>query len=89
MPVLCDNMLFWHLERPDEATCAGRKDSRTQRLRDSGTQGLKDSGTQGLRDSRTLDPVGERNLIMAIAIEDVVTLLDQLREGLVEMRGYL
>jgi len=42
-----------------------------------------------VRDSGTLDPVGERNLIMAIAIEDVVTLLDQLREGLVEMRGYL
>ena len=42
-----------------------------------------------VRDSGTLDPVGERNFIMAIAIEDVVTLLDQLREGLVEMRGYL
>jgi len=26
---------------------------------------------------------------MAIAIEDVMTRLDQLREGLVEMRGYL
>jgi hypothetical protein len=65
MPVLCDNATPKHLERPDEATCAGRKDSRTQ------------------------DPVGERIYIMAIAIEDVVTLLDQLREGLVEMRGYL
>jgi hypothetical protein len=50
---------------------------------------VRDSGTQRLKDSGTLDPVGERNLIMAIAIEDVVTLLDQLREGLVEMRGYL
>jgi hypothetical protein len=46
-------------------------------------------GTQGLKDSGTQDPVGERIFIMAIAIEDVVTLLDQLREGLVEMRGYL
>jgi hypothetical protein len=50
---------------------------------------VRDAKTQGLKDSGTLDPVGERNLIMAIAIEDVVTLLDQLREGLVEMRGYL
>jgi hypothetical protein len=50
---------------------------------------VRDSGTQRLRDSGTLDPVSERNFSMAIAIEDVVTLLDQLREGLVEMRGYL
>jgi len=32
---------------------------------------------------------GKGFLIMAIAIEEVLAHLDQLREGLVEMRGYL